>query len=345
MKIKLLSLITIVMISCTKNKKTPLFNDFQSVSTKKLTNSEKIFFKSNLFFSHMFDMKFCNDLILIQDLNSKHLFKIANLQNYSLTNFGKRGEGPGELNTQAAHGSFDYKNNLLFITDNQKYYIYNVDSILNGNQKPFKKFKFKFDNDFYLSSTYCNNDLIVGGMMEKRFGIFNIDSKNNFSKHKYTNKQSPFVNQAKYYNHPSKSIVAYFQTNSATMGIMTIEKEDVFLKEKIWWRSEGKQVMDGKTTSIDHGKNPRIAFISATVGEKSIFALYSGKSPLLHSIDSLTDAFLSCHVLEFDWEGNPIAHYVLDKQVRSIAYDEMNYILYAASYSGGEPHLIKYNLK
>ena len=70
--------------------------------------------------------------------------------------------------------------------------------------------------------------------------------------------------------------------------------------------------------------------------------MYSGKK-----INYLSpyDALQSNKIYVFDWEGNPIKRFELDKEVRSIAIDEKNNILYAGAIDKeGELSLIKYNL-
>lgn len=142
-----------------------------------------------------------------------------------------------------------------------------------------------------------------------------------------------------------KNIVCSFQSKSAVMDILKIEKNDINIKEYTWWTSDGAVLKEGEKKSFVPKKGNRNGFIAADVTNKYIYSLYSGKVINDSSIAELTKSFLSKYIYVFDWEGKPIKRYELDQEVRSIAVDEKNNILYAASYQGGEPNLIKYKLK
>jgi len=339
-----LSFIT-VLTNCKNNNTDEFVNAFNHTQIIKLSSQPVILKKTEVFFSHMFEMKYVGGLILVGDASEFYTMKIIDLKQKTVKNFGKRGRGPNEINSQACRYSIDNKNNRLFVTDGFNYYFYSIDSLKAGKYNPDIKLSpnFKGDN-FFGSTTFCNG-FIVGGMFEKKFGIYNIEKRTLLKKNDYPNSGGAFLSQSNFYNHPTKNLVCSFQSKSAVMNILKIVKNDLKIKEFSWWTSEGTVSHEGNKISFDPKKGNRNGFIATDVTNKYIYTLYSGKIIDASSMDKLAKAFISKNVYVFDWEGKPIKRYELDQEVRSIAVDEKNNILYAASYIDGDPNLIQYALK
>ncbi len=152
-------------------------------------------------------------------------------------------------------------------------------------------------------------------------------------------------NQVFFVSHPNKNLMAYFYFKSAINGIIKLKNDDFDIDEFFYWSTSNEEIKSGNKTNIIHKKEELNGFISATADSKYIYALYSGKEMgNLKSMEELMQAYLSKTIYVFDWNGIPVQKYELDQEVRSIAINEKTGFLYAASYKGDEPHLVKFNI-
>ena len=93
-------------------------------------------------------------------------------------------------------------------------------------------------------------------------------------------------------------------------------------------------------TPLAYTRENVIAFYGLACTDEYIYALYSGKEVGNGSMD----AYLCQHVLVYDWEGNPVKHYLLDIPLYSMGVDEKAGILYGIGYDP-EGCIIEYKLK
>ncbi len=345
MKKILLFLVISVFTNCTNTKSDEFENSFASTTLIKLASKPVILNNTDLFFSHLFEMKYVDDLLIISDPSEFYNMKIVDIKQKTVVDFAKRGRGPNEMNSQSSWYSIDYNKKRLYVTDGFNFYFYAISDLKRQHFKPIETLKPRFTNDNFFGSTAFCGGYIIGGMFEKKIGIYNIEKKILVRKFDYLNEDGAFLSQAKYYNHPTKNLVCSQQSKSAVMSILKIENNDIKVKEFSWWTSDGTVKVEGQKKSFEPKVASRNGFITAAVTQKYIYSLYSGKVINASSVNELTKAFLSKYIYVSDWEGNPVMRYELDQEVRSIAVDEKNNILYAASYLEGDPKLVQYKLK
>jgi hypothetical protein len=338
-------ILTFFLINCKNSNDDKFVDSFNRTETIKLSAQSVDLDKSEMFFSHMFEMKYYEGLIIISDPSELYNMKIVNIKDKKIKNFLKRGHGPNEIPSQASWFSIDNKNHFLYITDGFNYYKYSINNLKTEKYTPDLIFKPVFKNYGFIGATAFSNGFLVGGLYDKKFGVYNVETKVLISKNEYLKAESPLLSQSKFYSHPSKNLICSFQSKSAVMAILKIEKDDIKIKDFSWWTSKGQEIDDQNKISFIAEKGNKNGFITADVTNKYIYSLYSGKVIDDSSLNGLTNSFLSKYVYVFDWEGKPLKRYELDQEVRSITVDEKNNILYAASYFGGEPNLIKYNLR
>lgn len=342
-KYRIWPILLLLASGCATVPEDEFVHSFEQTKTIELQSQPVKLKNDNPFLSYMFEMIYSDSLLFINEFpDPEYCMKIVDLRNKTIRNFAKKGKGPNEMQAQACEFSMDYLNRNLYVTDHSNYYIYPIDSILNYKDIHLSDFPFRPEEASFLKTTYCNG-YIVGNTITSRFAFYHISTKVCAGKYPYA--IGPLVDQAKFYSHPYKNIVAYFNSQSATMGLLHIENETITMKEHSWWKSKGKEISNGKFRGTIQGKDAKNGFITATVSEKYVYSLYSGKIFDHRSIETLTKAFFSRYVYVHDWEGNPVKRFKLDQEVRSIAIDDKNNTLYAASFEGGEPHIIKYQLK
>jgi hypothetical protein len=345
MQKKIYTLFFIILFFNCKDNNDEFVDTFNQTETVKLTSQSVDLEKTDLFFSHMFEMKYIDDLIIINDPSQSYTMKIVNLKDKKIKNFLKRGRGPNEMPSQSNYFSIDNKNHVLYVTDGFSYYTYSIENLKSENYTPDLIFKPNFKDYGFIGATAFCNGYLVGGLFNKKFGAYNLKSKTLIEKSEYLNSESPLLSQSMFYSHPIKNSICSFQSKSAVMAILNIEKNDLKIRNFSWWVSEGEQIKEVDKISFRPKKGAKNGFITADVTNKYIYSLYGGKAINTSSLKELTYSFLSKYVYVFDWDGKPVKRYELDEEVRSITVDEKNNILYAASYFGDEPHLIKYNLK
>lgn len=329
--------------SCKYQSTDEFVNAFDHTPKFELKSEQIDLVKCSTFLSYLFEMEYSDSVLIVNEFpDPKYCLKIIDLRTKKVRNFAKKGKGPNEIQAQACDFKIDRKSRNLMISDHKCYYTYPIDSLLNQHDIPVSSFNCQPEKVSFLKTVYCNGK-ITGNAIENRFALYNIYTKQSIGKCNY--RTGPLVDQANFYPHPSKDVIAFFQSKAAIMGIIQVEDQDLTIKENCFWESEDKEVISRKTRYSVQKKGARNGFITASVSENYVYVLYSGKIFNHRSEESLSNAFFSEFVYVFDWNGNPIKHYKLDQEVRSIAIDEENGTLYAASYSGGEPHIIKYQLK
>ncbi|MEM9884407.1 MAG: BF3164 family lipoprotein [Bacteroidota bacterium] len=307
---------------------------------------EEIISKSDIFFSNMIEMKFKDSLLFVNDPTENFNMKVCDFRDNSIRYFAKRGDAPGEMTSQISRYSFDNNNNLFYLSDGIRYYNFSMDSLKVGIDRPLSYFNFSLKNDDFLGSTTFINGNIVGGMVNNRFGIYNVKNKSSKGKYKYKSHSGPLSGQSLFYSHPTKNLVFFMQVKSEVLGFLEVDTDNITIQnEYSWWISEDKDVVEGKQRSVTPDSNAKIGFVTADVSEDYVYILYSGKKvSSVKSQEDINGLFMSKYIYVLDWSGNPIKKFELDQEVKSIAINADENILYAASFENGNPHLVKFKI-
>lgn len=333
----------LIFVSCKEEKQLdPFENFFDSAGTKELVGEEVQLNSDSLYFSHLFEMLWADNLLIVSDSDSGYNLKIIDLTTGQARRFCKQGRGPYEMKAPISTFSFDSKNRLLYVTDNVNYYRFSLDSLKGNVDIPLSYIEIKNNGGNFLHSTYANDGYVVGGSYENKVSTMNITNYKTTQKYNYHN--GPLVEQAFFYNHPNKSMCVYFESKSAAMGLVEYENGKIELNEKSWWKSEEKEVVSENIRKTVPSMNPKNGFITSAVTSKYIYTLYSGKILKGRDPEALMDFFTSDMIYVFDWKGNPIKKYKLDRKVRSIAIDDKDEVLYAGSFESENSHIIRYAL-
>ncbi len=333
----------ILLFGCVTDPGDEFINSFKQTPTIELQSIPIKLKQDTPFLSYMFEMIYSDSLLFINEFpDPEYCMKIVDLRHNTIRNFAKKGKGPFEMQSQACDFSVDYLNRNLYVTDHSFYSIYSIDSLLCYKDNPQSRFSIRPQEGSFLRTTYCNG-YVIGSGIKNRFALLNIKTKEYKGKYQYPT--GLLVDQANFYSHPRKNIVAYFNLKSATMGLLHILNDTMTMKEHSWWKSKNKEIINGQGSRIIPGKDEKNGFITTTVSEKYIYTLYSGKNLDRRSIEKLTNAFVSQYIYVLDWEGIPVKRFKLDQEVRAITIDDRNNTIYAGSNEGGEPHIIKYQLK
>lgn len=337
----LISVLSILTISCTQNGRELLnqdtqfsHTDFETVS--KITGQALNEISDSLFLPRSIGL--VGDYLFIAERSPGNLVHTINLKNEAyLGRFGSRGMGPGEVPNAWRLFPFNFKE--LGILDHEigKILVYSIDSLVQG--KGFKgEYTVKeamhsngvivFDDKFYILGNYNEDSrLIVGEITDslsdlRRFGNF---PKLNLNYEKLSEfDQKTTLNQAKISNHRDIALISYFNiplfqiVNLSTNQEVNIVGPDPLPSNEL----------------IGELKY----YYSSIITENFIYLLYI--------TDKKEFKYVSNTVLVFDHSGKPIRKIILDKEVYQITVYEDNY-LYGLTYDNDEAPftLYKYTLE
>jgi|GEM_PF-2771785 len=345
--VKNIVLLSFILITgCNKHAENKLDKLFEGTKSTMLKAKKILFDESQTTLDFMFEMQYIDSILLVNEFpNPWHCMKIVNLRTREVFPFAEKGRGPGQMNGQAVDYSLDYKNRELYIMDKKNYYIFSLDSILkhHTSTRELKYFSVKPNNEHFMRPVY-NGGRIIGGMYDKQFGVFDIKHDTIIKKGDYQ-EGGPMAWQSFYLSHPSQDIVAYFNYLSAGMGLLDLTVDfNINVVEILADKSNAGTQVEGNTLITNPIKGAKNGHVAACASNQFIYVLYSGKEINQSSLESLTSSFLSNRVYVFDWKGKPVKYYDLDCNVRSIAVDTKDEIIYAASYQN-IPCLVYFDLK
>jgi hypothetical protein len=337
----------IFFLSCSDNPNGDSFNDyFSETELIEIQGKEVPLIVQGNPLSYMFNMAFFDSLILVNEYpDNEYTYKLIDLRNNTVSPFGKKGEGPNELLTDAFSFSFDHNTSRLFLTDNIHYYVHDVRNLKKNEYDPIEKFTIDQKETRFVSSTVHVDGYIVGSMYHKRFCAYNIEREKFIEKVEYEGGPSmALANQAFYMNHPTGRKVVYCMSRVPEFGIIEIKDGDLLINKFSWGKTKlGVQHGEGTMAVLDNDE-AKFEFMSVATSEDHIYILYSGKKPASNTRDDRVSAALTNIIYVLDWNGNPLKRYQIDKYLRSIAIDGKTNTLYGSSYEEN-PSLISYKLK
>ncbi|QTD39272.1 hypothetical protein JL193_04460 [Polaribacter batillariae] len=172
------------------------------------------------------------------------------------------------------------------------------------------------------SSAAYSNGYIIGSSDNKRFGSYNLTNKTSVEKFEYPKGKGILSDQYCFQSHPSKNFVVGVQLYSKIISILEINNNNLHLKELVWWQNTNKQLQSGneitKQISSLEDKN---CFLDVATTKDYIYVLYSGK-PYGNTKASVGKSYLSNLIYVFNWKGEPVKKFKLDKEVISITIDK-----------------------
>lgn len=91
---------------------------------------------------------------------------------------------------------------------------------------------------------------------------------------------------------------------------------------------------------VVYSRDNKVGFCGLASDNQHVFVLYSGRT-----FDTHNNLSHHCeHLLVYDWDGNPIKHFILDKPLYTMSYDIEHRIIYGIGYDP-EGVILEYELK
>ena len=298
----------------------------------------------------------CNDSsLVVLDNHSGYSFTLFSLypEEY-IGRFGRIGRGPGEILYGASGtlngGSFDiYSPDIDLIA---KYSVSGLYSEIESGAQTLAKFNIPnahFSkvipindktflgagayNSTYQFLLFNSNDDVLDYAVE----IFNKDDRTFNEYHKYLS------NQGVLRKHPSQNKFVYSITHSSNIDFIEVNDGSINLVNSIRLRDpEGKPFGSNGMNYVIPDSTMPIGYIDLAFDTDYVYALYTdkkGKEP-----DGRINSTSSNLVLVFDWDGNPVKMYRLDRSAYYIAVNKVTKKMYCAVKDSGAWNIVRYDL-
>ncbi|MBI9064842.1 MAG: hypothetical protein JEZ14_22845 [Marinilabiliaceae bacterium] len=341
----LLLLFNGVFFACNYSNSDPVLKEFKkkavlkSVVTK--INSDDI--------GEHVDMLLIDSVLIINEMSNEYIYRLFNINNGNLIkNCIKRGSGPNEMIFPRAISY--YKDDLFTSYSNSRNELlyFSLNDLLNGDDHFYRSQEIDMQTSF---RGYPINDslIICTGMYEKgRYGLYDIKNKDGSVKYDYPSDQKHeeesdllkgMVFQGEITMHPNRNMFAHASLAACELEIFSIGKNDFERDFQKVYFLPNYTVRDNRY-KLD--KSNKLGFMSMISTDSFLCVLYSGRSTKEFGME----CFSSNALLIYDWSGNPIIHFELDRQIKDITIDNENMIIYAYSINqySGEPEIISYEL-
>ena len=341
-----LLVILLISISCSDNSEVPVFFEFNEVvnlnSTKTKIESSEL--------GEVVDMLVNDSILVISEMFSDNVFKLFNLRTgRMISNCIKKGRGPNELTGPSVITI--YKKDIFSTSPNNMndlIYISVGDLIKEKNE--FRQVdKLNIPGAF---KTYPINDSVIisTGIFENgRYCLYNKHSKESLIKfgypydeeHKNENKIAlGFAYQGLITINPETERFASVTTSSGNFEIYEISGSDFYrIFQKSYFLPKYK---NDNNRGVIYLKNNKRGFISIDSTSEYIYVVYSG----LSRENSDIDTFQGENILVYDWDGNPILRFKLERNIKimSLNNDGKKIYAYGINPVTGEPEIIMYEL-
>lgn len=356
LKIKAIAILLGVLFSCTKNNSVTTVDPLTQFSKTIELKEPKIIISDLLDPTGIIIL---DSLIMVSEPNNDPMVSLYCLSGKFITSFLRKGRGPGE--TSNLLDISPYTDSIIQISvDPESVFLYNKNDLLSGNLLPYNEYNLPKGN--YAFSTimkYSDNEFLYVGKnsnkrdeCDNRFCIYHADSDaidffgeypvEDVSITKFPTEDYSKLNayQGKPLLKPdhSKSVIIYYYA----VGFDIIDLETLKVDKNIFYQYpqvETAYIPELKANAIKRNMNAFRGFLDAWCSDNHIYFLYSAKT------FSAPDYSIGQYILKYNWDGDPICLYQLDKEISCFALDKDETYIYAGLSEETEARILRYNLK
>ncbi len=270
-----------------------------------------------------------------------------NLPKMDLVNsFIKMGRGRAESLGPLSGGSY---HKILWVYDVVIRKVITIDISKSSNTKPSLVKEYKIPN--YYFSTHLRDSLsllVTGSEDTSNYKIQELDLKsgqetNRFGSYldvpegvpltvwKKAHESSLFVNPA-----GNKAVLAYRITDKIEVYDLKTKKSKTIIGPENF-KAEYTAYKAGKRDMVQRNEKSRFAFLNGVESEKYIYLLYSGNNHESEFRDN------GKYIFVYDWNGQPVAKFTLDRPVSCFAVSDDGNTLYG--FDPATNYIIKAKLK
>lgn len=303
--------------------------------------------------SKTFSMIVIDSLLVMNSPSRNHLFKIVDLKRDEfIKNYGKKGNGPSELGFPSFIQRIpDSKQNVAIFSKNAfTFYEASVSEILQSSDSRPRKVVSGIDFNTQQVARVKDSKYIAVGIYPNRFAALNSngDTVKTFLDYPFRNEYENFgyqtlamAFQGGLIVKPDGSRAIFAAANSANFDIINLDdfSDPTLVKSIHSWKPSFSDQSSTNSLSIAVKRDNRFGYIDLSVSDNFIYLLLSGRTMERYG----NDAFAANRVLVFDWDGEPVRSFLLEKDTRTIAVDESDNNLYAFI-DEEDPLILKYAL-
>lgn len=342
---------TFIIISCTNKKNSIEFNidDFQKTFTFNSTKAKRIILTPEKVHGNFTSFIVKDSLLLAGSSYGDKLLNIYSLNTGKLINkiisrgtSSQEGLSVGSLyfqdDSEYSLWLYDitfkklFKINLLDVITKSPNYIPEQEIKLSADLKNMIYPKIINDSTI-IATTYASEDFRYfytdGKKIIKKIGnlpiISNDEKLINDSNSKIPNKTIIF--KAFAVKHPLQNKIAVFYNKTDRIEFYNNDKLTKIIQSKDSFNPIMKISEHEGEYSVEDSEDTRFAYLSLTYNNTYIFALYSGKANWQTT---------SNRIYVFDWNGNFVHQFILDKYISDIFLDSKNNTLYCYGFTTKE---------
>lgn len=330
------------IISCNKTINSPI-QHFEKNSNETLTYSRIINLEKYNILKPI-DAIRIDDLYMIWDNKNDNIFNLIDpLTTKSITGINK-GNGPDEI---ISPSSFQNQDGKLLIYDISLRRINQIEISPDSTLILIKKQEINTDNRLFIVNSIDSN-FIATGIFEDHWLVNlttdgKIASGIDFPTFEVTN-NTPKVQLSMLYistlmanTSDNKKVVAVTQKHGVISFFNYVNGSTLKEYKQIKYYPPIYTIEE--SGSIAFSKENKVGFCAVDCDSEYVYVLYSGRT-------FAKDGILNHHcenLLIYDWNGNPIKHYLLDIPLYSMRYNEKDKLIYGIAYYP-EGVLVEYRL-
>lgn len=297
------------------------------------------------------DLLVIDSFLISDEIFSKKIFKLYNLRTGKLlSNFINKGKGPNEMIFPHLLNYYDSDCFTSFDSNSKELIYFSLNEILNQNYQFHRKEKIEFTTEkSFAAKSYLLNDsmLLCTGFLKKgQYCIYNLNSKNSeyFLDYPYDEKHKGETNETKGQAFQCEISIKpdrkkFANVTGAIFEICefhNIEINRIF--RKVYYFPVYKVVQNH--AAFD--STQPYGFHSITSTDSFIFMIYSGRSMKEYG----DEYYAGKNLLVFDWNGNPVVNFILDRYLKRYTLDasQMKIYGYCTNPISGEPEIVTYQL-
>ena len=346
-------LIELCFVSCSRKTKSMISADvieFDSFAIE----ANKTSYPTEISVMGVLGLSIYEDILVAFSMNPAALLSIVDLDTKNtLLEKGTRGRGPGEFLTFTTNKQFLMQNDhiCLWAFDNST-----MESVLIDISESIEKQTIVVVESWQLGVEYRQSAgklVLPSGERFVKFPVTYDDPRDNryfYPRYVYFSSDDREIREMAFFKRGSFSISASDPVNRELMfeGLLRIKPDgskaidafyygdhlnflDIMNNRGFSMRySKGMSVDDLATTSLSYQLEHYVdVYMDAAVTDDYVLALYSGKQGVLEGDIA---PYIKSSIRIFNWEGNPLALVHVDRELKSIAYDQRTKRVYALDY-------------
>lgn len=323
---------SIIFFSCTDDVKvTDPLSDFSSITPTYLSVTNCIDLESYEIYKPGNIVKY-DDKYIVQDKYDDYLVKAIELNASTIYNGFHRGNGPDEFTSIGSLQVFDSEPFVYDIAKKQLHKLFFRDSVIISEVVCSILSE---DRPFLVLNT--GNGIVGSGVFQKDWIRFYtpkgmLVSALDFPEFSTLDNLTPADNSIIYMStlmttKPDGSRITCATQKAGVLSIVECLKDSlVEIVQKKYFPADVVKAPNGQVVYRKEGK---VGFCDISCSNDLIYVLYSGKTREA----SGSTAYHCQHILVYDWDGNPVKHFVLEKELLSAKYDSERNLIYGIGYA------------